>query len=158
LRLTNDSRRKFASGRITNLISTDTESLQVIFLLDRLFSTQSMVICFFIFHAFKLYFTCAASVPAASQPMVCSFSHHYFHGSPICTAWSRSISWCTNVGSFVPTSGEFFFVHMMFWKLYASCLVCVFYLFSPNLSITWNMVASTATCSIEKLFFTYLSF
>jgi hypothetical protein len=29
LRLTNDSRRKFASGRITNLISTDTESLQV---------------------------------------------------------------------------------------------------------------------------------
>jgi ATP-binding cassette subfamily C (CFTR/MRP) protein 1 len=28
LRLTNDSRRKFASGRITNLISTDAESLQ----------------------------------------------------------------------------------------------------------------------------------
>ncbi|XP_066340264.1 ABC transporter C family member 11-like [Miscanthus floridulus] len=32
LRLTNDSRRKLASGRITNLISTNVESLQQVFL------------------------------------------------------------------------------------------------------------------------------
>jgi hypothetical protein len=138
LRLTNDSRRKFASGRITNLISTDTESLQVrvFFWLDRLHHLKDSHSLPFFFHPFKLlYFTCAASVPAASQPMVCSFPHHYFHGSSICTAWSCSISWCTHVGSFVPTSGTFSLCTILetLWFM----LMCVYSIcFSPNLSIT----------------------
>ena len=123
LRLTNDSRKKFASGRITNLISTDAESLQVCHqdpVIIMLFGRREkwcvcipyVLVIFLILHASNYIFTTAASMPATSQSMVCSFPYNYCHGPAICTTRSRSISWCPHAVPFVPNSGIFLFRHM----------------------------------------------
>jgi hypothetical protein len=127
------------------LISTDPESLQVqFFLLDRLHHLKDSHSLLFFFHPFKLlYFKCAVSVPAASQPMVCSFPHHYFHGSSISTAWSCSISWCTHVGSFVPTSGTIFFMHNSGNSM-VHAYVCILFVFVPTSGTFFVMHSSEA--------------
>ncbi|KAA8514857.1 hypothetical protein F0562_018036 [Nyssa sinensis] len=72
LRLTHESRKKFASGKITNLMTTDAESLQ------------------------------ESNMPVTSHFVVSSFSHHYRNGSSLPTVGCCFTSWCTNASSYVP--------------------------------------------------------
>jgi len=83
--------------------------------------------------------TFAASVPAASQSMVCAFPHCYFHGPSICTAWTCSISRCAHVGSFVSSSGTFLFVNMQPWNFLRcmSMCLCSVLVTIPLLLLNW---------------------
>jgi hypothetical protein len=77
----------------------------------------------------------AASLPAASQPMVCTFPHCYFHGPSLCTTWSCSISRCAHVGSFVSNSGTFLFVNLQSLNFLCFISICAYAVCFADISI-----------------------
>lgn len=49
----------------------------------------------------------AANLPAASQPVVSSFSYYYLNCALVCATRCCFTCWRTNAGSYVPNSGRF---------------------------------------------------